>query len=179
MASPSPHTVRVSHYTRSPSEQSFANVFHCIPYVFHFCPFFAWIEKTWSRVTQEDLKSEGKNTSFFHFSLFIFHFVWESIPYIPPHPHLSCTPLHICSLVSSCCAHLIIPSCTHRWLKERLEKRHIYPHVNINPSQYVSHGSGAAVPFHRILSRRVESIVGYIQERCRQSTCSVARHHQH
>ena len=24
------------------------------------------------------------------------------------------------------------------WLKDRLEKRHIYPHVNINPSQYVS-----------------------------------------
>ena len=43
-------------------------------------------------------------------------------PFFPPHPHLSCAPLHRCSLVSSRCAHLIIPSCTHRWLKERLHR---------------------------------------------------------
>ena len=53
----------------------------------------------------------------------------------------SCTSA---SLVTVQCAHLSDHSSNvHAWLKDRLEKRHIYPHVNINPSQYVSHGSGA------------------------------------
>ena len=34
----------------------------------------------------------------------------------------ACTPLHTCSLVFSRCAHLIILSCTHRWLKN-LERK--------------------------------------------------------
>ena len=55
----------------------------------------------------------------------------------------SCTSA---SLVTVQCAHLSDHSSNvHAWLKDRLEKRHIYPHVNINPSQYVSHGSGERV----------------------------------
>ena len=60
------------------------------------------------------------------FFLFTFFFCWNPYPiFLHIHIHIlftACTPLHICSLVFSRRAHLIILSCTHRWLKN-LERK--------------------------------------------------------
>ena len=91
---------------------------------------------------------------FYLFSFFPFLFCVNVRPLLASSPHsrvsqclfFSCTSA---SLVTVQCAHLSNHSSNvHAWLKESLEERHICPHVNINPSQYVSHGGGAAVPFH-------------------------------